>query len=135
MIQYKEFDSSYIQEVKTIYKQYAWNAYLKDDNKLKLAFDNSIYVLGAFKENELIGFVRCVGDAQHIVLVQDLIVKREYTRQQIGSKLLESASQRYHDVRAFYIVTDQFDKEAIAFYQSQNYKPFIDKALIGFLRG
>lgn len=48
MIEFKEFDSSKIEEVKKIFKKESWNSYLNDDNKLIRAFDKSLYILGAF---------------------------------------------------------------------------------------
>lgn len=57
MINYKEFDSSKIEEVKMIYKKESWNAYLKDDDKLIRSFNNSLYILGAFDEEKLVFFL------------------------------------------------------------------------------
>ncbi|MCR5374727.1 MAG: GNAT family N-acetyltransferase [Lachnospiraceae bacterium] len=58
-------------------------AYLNNDDALKRAYENSLYCLGAYSGDELVGFIRCVGDGEHIVLVQDLIVVPEYQRQKI----------------------------------------------------
>ncbi|CEN92712.1 MAG: hypothetical protein KZY55_02130 [Paeniclostridium sp.] len=57
MINYKEFDSSMIEEIKDIYKKESWNAYLKDDEKLIRAFDNSLYIMGAFDNCKLVSFI------------------------------------------------------------------------------
>lgn len=134
MISYKEFDSNQLESVKQIYKDHFWSAYLNDDERLTKAFDQSLYIFGAFDQDKLVGFVRCVGDGQHVILVQDLIVSRDYQGQGIGKELLNQASLRYKEVRAFYIVTDHFDKASNAFYQALGYKPFIDKSCIGYMR-
>jgi len=60
---------------------------LQDDGKLMRAFDNSMYLLGAFEGDKLVGFVRCVGDGEHILVVQDLIVEPEHQKQGIGTHL------------------------------------------------
>lgn len=62
MIVYKEFDKELLGRVKEIYQEGGWRAYLSDDEKLARAFQNSLYIWGAFEDDELIGFVRCVGD-------------------------------------------------------------------------
>lgn len=134
MIQYKEFDASSIHEVKEIYEQHFWQAYLNDDQQLIRAFENSSYLLGAFENEKLIGFIRCVGDQEHILIVQDLIIRKEYQRQHIAQNLLKMASDRYKHVRTFVILTDEFDKVSNAFYLSQDYKPLSSKALIGYMR-
>ena len=84
MITYKEFDTPLLEEVKEIYRSVYWQSYLQDDEKLKRAFDKSLNLLGAFDGEELVGFVRCVGDGEHIVLVQDLAVRPEYQKRRIG---------------------------------------------------
>ena len=75
MIEYKEFRSELIEEICRIYQENQWRNYLGDKDKLSRAFERSLYVLGAFDEGNLVGFVRCVGDSEYILYVQDLIVK------------------------------------------------------------
>lgn len=81
MITYREISSAFLGEIKEIYSQARWTAYLNDSEKLKRAFDRSLFLLGAFDGPVLVGFVRCVGDGEHVLLVQDLIVREEYRRQ------------------------------------------------------
>jgi len=80
---YKEFSSERIQEIQKIYAFEGWSAYLNDEEKLKMAFLQSLYLYGAFDDNQLVGFIRCVGDGEHILLVQDLIVLPKYRQQGI----------------------------------------------------
>ena len=70
MITYREISSAFLEEVKEIYSQAGWTAYLNDSEKLKRAFDRSLFLLGAFDGPVLVGFVRCVGDGEHVLLVQ-----------------------------------------------------------------
>ncbi|WP_294364060.1 GNAT family N-acetyltransferase, partial [uncultured Clostridium sp.] len=87
MINYKEIDSSIIEEVKELYRKNSWNAYLKNDEKLIRAFNNSLYTEGVFDENKLIGIIRCVGDGEHVLMVQDLLIDPEYQKRGIGTYL------------------------------------------------
>ncbi len=134
MYNYKIFDSSLLEAVKSIYKDSNWQAYLNNDKKLKAALDNSLYLYGAFDGDKLIGFIRCVGDGEHIVVVQDLIVLNDYMRQKIASKLLIHVMDKYEDVRAFQIITDKDDKRSNAFYRSLNFKVLADYNLISYIR-
>lgn len=134
MINYKEFDSKLIESVKDIYRKESWTAYLKDDEKLIQAFDNSLYILGAFDDNKLIGFVRCVGDGEHVLLVQDLIIDKEYQKRGIGSHLFKTIMQKYADVRMFLVVTDLEDEVDNKFYQSFGFKKLADKHMVGYVR-
>ena len=94
MIEYREFCfKEYKDTIKSIYEKESWLAYLRDDAKLERAFDNSLLNLGAFEGERLLGFVRCVGDGEHILLVQDLIVDRDFQKQGIGSILFKIFTQ------------------------------------------
>ena len=134
MINYKEIDSSMIEEVKGIYRKESWNAYLKDDEKLIRAFNNSLYILGAFENSQLIGFIRCVGDGEHILLVQDLIINPEYQQRGIGTYLFKTIMKKYSSVRMFMVVTDVEDVVDNKFYKSFNLKKLEDKNIIGYIR-
>ena len=95
-----------------------WTAYLDDVEKLKRLFKNSLYVLGAFDNGLLVGFIRCVGDGEHIIFIQDLIVAPDYYRQGIGKKLYSLASNHFKDVRTFLLITDADDTRSNSFYQA-----------------
>ncbi|MBX9180438.1 GNAT family N-acetyltransferase [Paeniclostridium sordellii] len=131
---YKEFDSSMIEEIKDIYKKESWNAYLKDDEKLIRAFDNSLYIMGAFDNCKLVGFIRCVGDGEHILVVQDLIVETKYQQRGIGTYLFKTIMQKYSNVRMFMVVTDLEDIVDNKFYKSFNLKKLEDMNMVGYIR-
>lgn len=134
MINYKEIDSSMLESIKDIYKKESWNAYLKDDEKLIRAFDNSLYILGAYDDHKLIGFIRCVGDGEHILVVQDLIVDPEYQKQGIGTYLFKTIMEKYSNVRMFMVVTDIEDIIDNKFYQSFKLKKLVDMNMVGYIR-
>lgn len=134
MITYKEFNSELLNEVKEIYASENWSAYLKDDEKLKRAFDNSIYTLGAFDGDKLVGFVRCVGDGEHILLVQDLIVHPTYQKQKIGTTLFKTIWDKYIDVRMFQVNTDIEDEVDNHFYQSFGMKRLEEGCMVSYFR-
>lgn len=134
MINYKEFDSSMIEEIKDIYKKESWNTYLRDDEKLIRAFDNSLYIMGAFDNCKLVGFIRCVGDGEHILVVQDLIVEPKYQQRGIGTYLFKTIMQKYSNVRMFMVVTDLEDIVDNKFYKSFNLKKLEDMNMVGYIR-
>ena len=134
MISFQKFGSELIERVKEIYAAEGWTAYLHDDEKLIRAYDNSLYTLGAFDDGHLIGLVRCVGDGEHIVVVQDLIVDKNYRRQGLGTKLFKLAWYNYSDVRMFQVNTDLEDEVDNHFYQSMGMKPLVDGHMISYYR-
>ena len=134
IINYREFDSKLIEEVKDIYKKESWNAYLKDDKKLIKAFDNSLHILGAFDEDKLVGFIRCVGDGEHVLMVQDLIVYPEYQQKGIGTYLFKTIMDKYKDVRMFTVLTDVEEVVDNKFYQSFKLKKLEKMNIVGYIR-
>ena len=134
-MEFKEFDyNQYFEEIKGIFKSANWSAYLKDDEKLKRSFKNSIYLLGAFENNKLIAFIRCVGDGEDILLIQDLIVDSDYYRQGIGTKLFKAISEKYKDVRTFCLFTDIHDIRDNEFYKSVGMVRIEKKDMISYIR-
>ena len=134
MINYKEINSSMIEAIKDIYRKESWNTYLKDDEKLIRAFDNSLYTIGAFDDCKLVGFIRCVGDGEHVLIVQDLIVEPEYQQRKIGTYLFKTIIKKYSEVRMFMVVTDIEDVVDNKFYRSFNLKKLEDMNMIGYIR-
>ncbi len=134
MIDYKEFDSSMIESVKEIYRKESWNSYLKNDEKLIRAFDQSLYRMGAFENDKLIGFVRCVGDGEHILVVQDLIVDPQYQKRGIGTYLFQAILEKYAQVRTLIVITDIADKVDNKFYQSFHFKKLADREMVAYIR-
>lgn len=131
----REFDfNEYFEDIKRIFKSANWSAYLKDDEKLKRAFENSIYLLGAFDNSKLVGFIRCVGDGEHILLIQDLIVDSNYYRQRIGTKLFKAVSEKYKDVRSFCLFTDIHDIRDNEFYKSVKMVKIDKKDMLSYIR-
>ncbi|WP_238385658.1 GNAT family N-acetyltransferase [Streptococcus sp. S784/96/1] len=134
MISYQKFNYKNLEEVKTLYKEANWTSYLSDDEKLARAFKNSLWILGAFDNDQLIGFVRCVGDGEHILLVQDLIVATAYQRQGIGTTLLKQVWKTFSHVRMIQLNTDLYDEKANNFYKAFGMKPLAEGQMISYFR-
>ena len=55
----------------------------------KTAIDNSLLWISAYADDEVIGFVRLIGDGALNYYIQDLIVDSSYREQGIGRALME----------------------------------------------
>ena len=131
---YSEIKNVDIEHVKEIYASESWRAYLQDDEKLKRAFANSLFTYGAYHNNKLIGFVRCVGDGEHIIIVQDLIVHHEYQKLGIGTQLFQFILDKFKDVRMFLVITDLFDEVDNKFYQNNGLVKLEQKEMVAYVR-
>lgn len=131
---YKTFNETLLNDIKAIYKQENWNAYLKDDQKLSNAFKNSLYVYGAFDDDQLVGFIRCVGDGEHVLIIQDLIVHKNYQKQGIGTTLFHHTLEKYKDVRTIAVFTDAYDLVDNHFYQKMGLKLIIENDMVAYMK-
>lgn len=65
----------------------------------EMALKNSLFVVGAYDGDRLVGMGRIVGDGAVICYVQDLIVIPEYQSQGVGSMLLDELIQYVDSIR------------------------------------
>ena len=129
-----EIDESYLSQIKALYEESGWSAYLGNDEKLSRAIKNSLLTLAYMDEDELLGFVRCVGDAEHVVLVQDLIVKKNYRRKGLAKKLMEEVFERYKDVRWIQVNTDRVNEASNAFYKAIGMKEISEAGTVSYFK-
>ena len=131
---YCQFGVERLDEVKAIYREAGWMAYLTDDERLERAFQNSLYLLGAFAGDDLIGLVRCVGDGEHVVLIQDLIVSEAYRQRGIGTELMNRVLEKYSRVRMISLYTDAQDEQANAFYRKMGFVGIDANGMISYMK-
>ena len=127
--EYKEYQED---EIQTLYAA-GWTAYTEDLPALKRGFQNSLLVLAAYEDGELIGLIRVVGDGATVVFVQDLLVAPQKQRQGVGTALLKAVLDRYSNVRQLLLTTDNTPK-TIAFYKSLGFSDLSTLGCCGFMR-
>ncbi|RIY29734.1 GNAT family N-acetyltransferase, partial [Bifidobacteriaceae bacterium NR016] len=110
-----------------------WSAYTDDLAALENGFNNSLKILAAYKNDELVGIIRAVGDGYTVVFIQDILVLPEYQRQGIGSALLKAIVDCYPNVRQIQLTTDCTEK-TIAFYKSVGFIEFSEIDCCGFIK-
>lgn len=113
----KEYESYNEQEILNLYKSVGWKNYTDNPEMLKNSYANSLKILGAYKNEKLLGIIRVVGDGHSVVLIQDILVCPEYQRQGIGTALLKQILQEYKHVYQKHLLTENTEK-TIQFYKS-----------------
>ncbi len=104
-----------------VYASVGWTAYTDHPEVLRQGFENSMLTLAAYKEDQLLGIIRTVGDGYTIVFVQDILLYPEHQRKGIGTALLQAILDRYHYVRQIELATDNTEK-TIAFYKAMGFR-------------
>ena len=134
MILYREFGTELLEQVMSLYGKEGWDLYTTYPRKVKPAWERSIYRLGAFEGEQLIGFIRCTGDGEFDAYVSDLLVDPTYSRQGVGRKLMQRAMEHFKDVDTFALMTGLEQLENHVFYRSLGMHEYANNHLIGFLR-
>lgn len=133
MITYKVFHCEFLEQVMSLYQSENWDIY-SDLEKVKRAFENSLYILGAFEGERLLGFIRCIGDGEYDLYVSDLIVDKEYRRLGIGKTLLSMAMEKYGNIENFVLMTGLEEEINNIFYRSMGMRKFEENRLVGYIR-
>ena len=128
--EYKEYKT---EEIRRLYTEVGWIAYTEDMLALERGYKNSLLVLAAYENDELLGIIRVVGDGYTIVFIQDILVFPAKQRKGVGTALLKAVLDRYPDVRQVELTTDNTEK-TVAFYKSIGFSEFSEIGCCGFMR-
>ncbi len=118
---YKEDKNIKRKDLIELYIDAGWSKYVSNTDKLLRAFKNSLSVITAYQDNELVGLIRTIGDGETILYIQDLLVKSNAKRKGIGKKLVKMTLKKYPNVRQKVLITDA-DSEANLFYKKVGFK-------------
>ena len=120
-------------EIYRLYSEVGWTAYTENMQVLEQGYKNSLLVLAAYENDDLIGIIRVVGDGSTVVFVQDILVFPGRQRQGVGTALLKAVLDRYPDVRQIQLTTDN-TPQTIAFYKSMGFTELSEIGCCGFMK-
>ena len=129
----KEYRSYKEAEIRRRYTEVGWTAYTENMSVLEQGYKNSLLVLAAYENDELLGIIRVVGDGFTIIFVQDILVFPREQRKGVGTALMKAVLDRYPDVRQIELATDNTSK-TVAFYKSLGFTEFSEMGCCGFMR-
>ena len=120
--QYLYYEES---EILELYKSVGWSNYYENPELLKEAYKNSLFIVGAYSDDKLIGIIRVVGDGCSIIYVQDIIVAPAYQRKGIGKRLLDTILEKYENVYQKVLLTEN-SRRLLHFTREQDLKQRIN---------
>lgn len=121
------------EQLKNLYDDVKWTAYTNDLVKLKQAVSQSLAVISAWNNGELIGLIRVVGDGLTIIYIQDILVLERYQNQGIATKLMEQILHKYESVRQKVLLTEEAP-DVRRFYEKNGFKSCDQGTLVAFAR-
>lgn len=122
-----------IDQLMDLYNDVEWFAYTNDKVRLKNAINNSLKVLTAWDDKNLVGLIRVVGDDYTIIYIQDILVLESYQGKGIGSHLLKLILEEYKSIRQIVLMTDNTEK-TVSFYQKNGMVETADYNGVAFVK-
>lgn len=118
---FKEYDEYNEEEILNLYKAVGWSNYFNKPLMLENAYEHSLYVVGAYVEDRLVGIIRVVGDGASIIYIQDILVLPDYQRHGIGRRLFDNVMGKYAEVYQKVLITDNTEKTK-SFYEALGFR-------------
>ena len=131
MLHYKK-EIPAMTDLLALYSSVGWTNYTNNPPMLEEAVKASLWQLAVYDEEELVAYIRLVGDGHSVLLVQDLLVRPDHQRQGIGKKLLEEAFETFPHVYQRLLVTERSEKN-LSFYQSLGFVELSEQASTGMI--
>ena len=96
--------------------------------------DNSAIICLAMDSNEIIGAVRAISDLSRHAEIVDLIVRKAYRKQQVGTKLVQLVLERLlkYKVKNIGLTTEPGIEWLIEFYNKIGFKPLERNAYLEY---
>ncbi|MED3804141.1 GNAT family N-acetyltransferase [Lysinibacillus xylanilyticus] len=120
-------------DLKVLYGDVEWYAYTKDLDQLQQALLNSIYVLSAWENNQLIGLTRVVGDGLTILYIQDILVLNSHQNRGIATDMMNHILEKYKDVRQKVLLTEEAP-DVRHFYEKNGFQSCDKGSLVAFAK-
>lgn len=124
------FDENHILQ---LYNANHWTAYTRDKESLFQGILHSLDTIGCYDDDQLVGFIRTVGDGHTMVYILDILVHPDYHRRGIGTVLINKILAKYQHVRQIHLATDNTTEQQ-AFYEAVGFQQYGDAGLVGYTR-
>jgi GNAT superfamily N-acetyltransferase len=122
-----------IEQLEKLYNDVEWYAYTKDLIVLQQAISQSLDVISAWDEEELVGLIRVVGDGLTIIYIQDILVLNAYQNQGIATQLMQQILQKYSHVRQKVLLTEEAP-DVRHFYEKNEFQSCDKGSVVAFAK-
>lgn len=120
------------EELWTLYTAVGWHNEEHHINAVMEGIKHS-YVLAAYEQEKLVGFLRAVSDQATICLVQEVVIDPAHSEEPIKEQLMRRLIQRWNNIEQIVLVADRRD-ETQTFYEQCGFRTFQEMNACGFIR-
>ncbi|MBO1911535.1 GNAT family N-acetyltransferase [Sporosarcina sp. 6E9] len=122
-----------VEQLERLYNDVGWYAYTQDLEGLQQAVEQSLEVITAWKEEELVGLIRVVGDGLTIIYIQDILVLNSLQNQGIATQLMQQVLKKYKNVRQKVLMTEEAP-DVRHFYEKNGFESCDKGSLVAFAK-
>ncbi|MCG1023598.1 GNAT family N-acetyltransferase [Sutcliffiella horikoshii] len=122
-----------LEQLEKLYNDVEWFAYTQDLHVLHQAISQSLEVISAWDEEELVGLIRIVGDGVTIIYIQDILVLKAYQNQGIATQLMQEVLDKYAHVRQKVLLTEE-TPDVRHFYEKNGFASCDKGTLVAFAK-
>lgn len=122
-----------IDQLLSLYSDAGWSAYTAVPELLLRAVENSLHVVTAWENDQLVGLARAVGDGVSILFVQDVLVHSSFHHSGVGTQLVAMLLSAFPAVRQVVLLTDDSPASA-SFYTGLGFSRAEDKACAAYVQ-
>lgn len=122
-----------LEQLEKLYNDVEWFSYTKDLHVLHQAISQSLEVISAWDEEELVGLIRVVGDGVTIIYIQDILVLKAYQNQGIATQLMQEVLDKYIQVRQKVLLTEE-SPDVRHFYEKNGFASCDKGTLVAFAK-
>lgn len=122
-----------LEQLEKLYNDVEWFAYTQDLHVLQQAISQSLEVISAWYEEELVGLIRLVGDGVTIIYIQDILVLKAYQNQGIATQLMQEVLDKYAHVRQKVLLTEEAP-DVRHFYEKNGFASCDKGTLVAFAK-
>lgn len=133
MINYQINQTIAENDLTQLYNSVGWFAYTNTRVNLMAAVANSLMVVSAWADNQLVGLVRVVGDGETIIFIQDILVDPKFQSQQVGTELMNRVLNMYPNVRQKVLLTEEAP-DVRHFYEKFGFRSADQGTLVAFYK-
>ena len=133
MINYQINQTIAENDLTKLYNSVGWFAYTNTRVNLMAAVANSLMVVSAWADNQLVGLVRIVGDGETIIFIQDILVDPKFQSQQVGTELMNRVLNMYPNVRQKVLLTEEAP-DVRHFYEKFGFRSADQGTLVAFYK-
>lgn len=121
------------EQLEKLYNDVGWTAYTNDMKVLEQAVEQSLDVIAAWDDEELVGFIRVVGDGLTIIYIQDILVLNAYQNKGIATELIQQVLKIYKSVRQKVLLTEEA-ADVRRFYEKNGFQSCDQGNLVAFAK-